>query len=228
MNLSTYQLVYVSTQSTYQSTKQLLLTFARRKILNGNMILPVVAYGHPVLRRVADDISPEYPDLKKLIADMWETMYHTNGVGLAAPQINKSVRVFVMDTEQIVEGFDDEDKKEFPNEKPIKRVFINAHKIEDHGEPWAYNEGCLSIPKVREDIKRPAMVTLRYLDEQFVEHEETFAGITARVIQHEYDHIDGKLFIDYIAPLKKRLIKKKLDDISSGKVRVDYRMLFPK
>ena len=192
------------------------------------MILPVVAYGHPVLRRVADEISPEYPELAKLIGDMWETMYHTNGVGLAAPQINKSVRIFVMDTEQIVEGFDEEDKKDFPDEKPIKRVFINAHKIEDHGEPWAYNEGCLSIPKVREDIKRPEFVTINYLDENFVEHEETFAGITARVIQHEYDHIDGKLFIDYIAPLKKRLIKKKLDDISSGKVRVDYRMLFPK
>ena len=192
------------------------------------MILPVVAYGHPVLRRVADDITPEYPDLKKLIDDMWETMYHTNGVGLAAPQINKSVRIFVMDTEQIVKDFDEEDKREFPNEKPIKRVFINAHKVEDHGEPWAYNEGCLSIPKIREDIRRPEFVTLRYMDEQFVEHEETFAGITARVIQHEYDHIDGKLFIDYIAPLKKRLIKKKLDDISSGKVRVDYRMLFPK
>ena len=192
------------------------------------MILPVVAYGHPVLRRVADDITPEYPGLAKLIGDMWETMYHTNGVGLAAPQINKSVRLFVMDTEQIVEGFDDEDRKDFPDEKPIKRVFINAYKVEDHGEPWAYNEGCLSIPKVREDIKRPEFVTLKYLDENFVEHEETFAGITARVIQHEYDHIDGKLFIDYIAPLKKRLIKKKLDDISNGKVRVDYRMLFPK
>lgn len=192
------------------------------------MILPVVAYGHPILRKVAGDIDQDYPDLKKLIADMWETMYHTNGVGLAAPQVNKGVRIFVVDTEQIVEGFDEEDKRDYPNEKPVKRVFINAHKIDETGELWAYNEGCLSIPKVREDIKRTQNVTLRYVDEQFVEHEETFSGITARVILHEYDHLDGKLFIDYIAPLKKRLIKKKLDDISTGKVRVDYRMLFPK
>jgi len=192
------------------------------------MILPVVAYGHPILRKVVGDIDQDYPDLKKLIADMWETMYHTNGVGLAAPQVNKGVRIFVVDTEQIVEGFDEEDKRDYPNEKPVKRVFINAHKIDETGELWAYNEGCLSIPKVREDIKRTQNVTLRYMDEQFVEHEETFSGITARVILHEYDHLDGKLFIDYIAPLKKRLIKKKLDDISTGKVRVDYRMLFPK
>ena len=192
------------------------------------MILPVVAYGHPVLRREADDVEANYPELKKLIADMWETMYHTNGVGLAAPQINKSVRIFVVDTIQIVEGFDDEDKKDYPNEKPVKKVFINAHKVEESGDMWAYNEGCLSIPKVREDIKRQKFVTINYLDENFVEHEETFTGITGRVIQHEYDHIDGKLFIDYLAPLKKRLLKKKLDDISAGKVKVDYRMLFPK
>jgi peptide deformylase len=192
------------------------------------MILPVVAYGHPILRREADDIAADNPELKKLIADMWETMYHTNGVGLAAPQINKSVRLFVVDTIQIVESFDEEDKREYPDEKPIKKVFINAHKVEETGDVWAYNEGCLSIPKVREDIKRQRFVTINYLDEHFVEHEETFSGITGRVIQHEYDHIDGKLFIDYIAPLKKRLLKKKLDDISSGKVKVDYRMLFPK
>ena len=192
------------------------------------MILPVVAYGHPVLRREADDVDANYPELKKLIADMWETMYHTNGVGLAAPQINKSVRIFVVDTIQIVEGFDDEDKKDYPNEKPVKKLFINAHKVEESGDMWAYNEGCLSIPKVREDIKRQKFVTINYLDENFVEHEETFTGITGRVIQHEYDHIDGKLFIDYLAPLKKRLLKKKLDDISAGKVKVDYRMLFPK
>lgn len=192
------------------------------------MILPVVAYGHPVLRKMADDINPDYPELKKLIEDMWETMYHTNGVGLAAPQINKPVRLFVMDTIQIVENFDEEDKRLYPNEQPIKRVFINAHKVADTGDLWAYNEGCLSIPKVREDIKRTRQVTMRYMDEQFVEHEEIFSGITARVIQHEYDHIDGKLFIDYLAPLKKRLLKKKLEDISAGKVKVDYRMLFPK
>ncbi|MBL7710875.1 MAG: peptide deformylase [Chitinophagaceae bacterium] len=192
------------------------------------MILPVVAYGHPVLRVVCPDIDPAYPELKKLIADMWETMYRSNGVGIAAPQINKAIRLFVVDTVQIVEGFDEEDKKEYPNEKGIKRVFINAHKIDESGTPWAYNEGCLSIPKVREDVLRGQTVTLRFMDEDFKEHEETFDGITARVILHEYDHIDGKLFIDHIAPLKRRLLKKKLDDITAGKVRMDYKMLYPK
>ncbi|HTM65105.1 MAG TPA: peptide deformylase [Flavipsychrobacter sp.] len=192
------------------------------------MVLPVVAYGHPVLRKVCEDVTPDYPELKKLIADMWETMYHTNGVGIAAPQVNKAVRIFVIDTEQIVEGFDDQDKRDYPNEKPVKQAFINAHKIEETGKPWAYNEGCLSIPKVREDISRPSKVKLSYMDEDFQEHEAEFDGITARVILHEYDHIEGKLFIDYLPSLKKRLIKKKLEDITAGKVRVDYRMLLPK
>lgn len=192
------------------------------------MILPVVAYGHPVLRKAGEDVTPEYPELKKLIADMWDTMYHANGVGLAAPQINKSVRLFVIDTIQVVEGFDEQDRRDYPNEKGVKRVFINARKVEESGEPWAYNEGCLSIPKIREDIMRGEKVRLRYVDEDFNEHEEEFDGITARVILHEYDHIDGKLFIDYLPPLKKRLIKKKLDDISAGKIRTDYRMTFSK
>lgn len=192
------------------------------------MVLPIVAYGHPVLRKVCDDITAEYPELKKLIADMWESMYHTNGVGLAAPQINRPIRLFVVDTVQIVENFDDEDKAEYPNEKPIKKVFINAHKVDESGEPWAYNEGCLSIPKVREDVMRQPKVKMRYMDENFQEHEEEFDGITARVIQHEYDHIEGKLFIDYLPMLKRRLIKKKLDDISAGKIRTDYRMVFSK
>jgi len=192
------------------------------------MILPIVAYGTPVLRQMCPDISADYPDLKKLIDDMWETMYRSNGVGIAAPQINKAIRLFVIDTIQIVEGFDEQDKKDYPNEKGFKGVFINAHKIEESGEPWAYNEGCLSIPKVREDIVRGEKVKLRYRDENFQEQEREFDGITARVILHEYDHIDGKLFIDHIAPLKKRLIKKKLDDISAGKVKVDYKMVFPK
>ncbi|RYZ28173.1 MAG: peptide deformylase, partial [Sphingobacteriales bacterium] len=146
------------------------------------MVLPVVAFGHPVLRKVCDDITAEYPDLAKLIQDMWDTMYHTNGVGIAAPQVNKPVRIFVIDTIQIVEGFDDQDKKEFPNEIGIKQVFINAQKIEETGKPWAYNEGCLSIPKVREDISRPETVKLRYMDEQFQTHEKEFSGITGRVI----------------------------------------------
>jgi len=192
------------------------------------MILPVVAYGSPILRKVCDNITAAYPELDKLIADMWETLYNSNGVGLAAPQVNKPIRLFVVDTVQVVTDFNDEDKKKYPNEIPVKQVFINAQKIEDTGKLWPYNEGCLSIPKVREDIQRTSHVHVRYMDENFVEHEDTFHGITARVIQHEYDHIEGKLFIDYLSQLKRRLIKKKLDDISNGKVKTDYRMLFPK
>lgn len=192
------------------------------------MVLPVVAYGHPVLRKVAEDIGQDYPGLQQLVADMWETMYRSNGVGIAAPQVGKPIRLFVVDTVQIVEGFDAEDKAAYPNEKGIKQVFINAHKVEESGDPWAYNEGCLSIPKIREDVTRCAYVRLRWVDEHFQPHEESFSDITARVILHEYDHIEGKLFIDYLAPLKKRLLKKKLDDISSGRVKVDYRMVFPR
>lgn len=192
------------------------------------MILPVVAFGSPVLRKVCDDINTEYPDLKKLLTDMWETLYNSNGVGLAAPQINKPIRLFIIDTIQIVDDFNDEDKRKYPNEVPVKQIFINARKVEETGNTWPYNEGCLSIPKVREDIHRPSHVRIKYLDETFTEREETFHGITARVIQHEYDHIEGKLFIDYLSPLKKRLIKKKLSDITNGKVKTDYRMVFPK
>lgn len=143
------------------------------------MILPIVAYGHPVLRKECEDIDQDYPELSKLIEDMWETMYYTNGVGLAAPQINRAVRIFVVDTDQIVEGFDEEDEKEFPDEKPIKKTFINAHIVDTSGEPWAYNEGCLSIPKVREDIMRPEHVRLKYVDENFTEHIEEAACITS-------------------------------------------------
>ena len=192
------------------------------------MFLPIVAYGQSILRKVGVAIDAQYPQLNELIADMWETMYKSNGVGLEAPQINKAIRLFVIDTVQIVEGFDEEDKKEYPNERGVKKVFINAQIIEESGDEWAYNEGCLSIPKVREDVLRKKVVVISYQDENFVAHTETFEGITARVIQHEYDHIEGKLFIDHITPLQKRLLKKKLEDISSGKVRVDYRMLFPK
>ncbi len=192
------------------------------------MILPVFAYGQPVLRKVAAAITSDFPELHALIADMWETMYKSSGVGLAAPQIGKAIRLFVIDTVQIVEGFDAEDKKEYPDEKPVKSVFINAQIEALDGELWAYNEGCLSIPKIREDIRRHQTVTLRYLDENFEPHSETFSGITARVILHEYDHIEGKLFIDHLSPLKRRLMKKKLDDISAGKVKTDYRMSFLK
>jgi peptide deformylase len=177
---------------------------------------------------VAEDIDAAYPQLDKLIEDMWETMYASSGVGLAAPQINRSVRLFVVDSTQIFNNLDEDEAGIYPDEPGFKAVFINAHIVELDGKRWAYNEGCLSIPKVREDVSREETVTLEYLDESFLKHTHTFTGITARVILHEYDHIEGKLFIDHISLLKKKLIKKKLDDISKGKVRVDYRMMFPK
>lgn len=194
------------------------------------MVLPIVAYGHPVLRKMAKDIDKDYPGLDKLIEDMWETMYASNGVGLAAPQVNKDIRLFVIDSEQIFKNMDDEEKEEFnyPDNPGIKQVFINAHIVEELGDDWAYNEGCLSIPKIREDVKRAEEVTLDFQDENFVQHRQTFAGVTGRVILHEYDHIDGKLFIDHLSPLKRRLLKRKLEDISRGDVNVDYKMLFPK
>lgn len=191
------------------------------------MILPIVAYGHPVLRKMAEDIGPDYPGLDKLIADMWETMYASSGVGLAAPQINRAIRLFVVDTEQMFTNMDEDEKADYGDAPGIKRVFINAHIVDLDGSEWPYNEGCLSIPRVREDIYRQESVTLQYVDEQFQEKEETFVGLTARVILHEYDHIDGKLFIDHISPLKRKLLKGKLTDISKGKVNVDYKMLFP-
>jgi len=192
------------------------------------MILPIVAYGSPILRKICSDIAPDYPGLDKLIADMWETMYNSNGVGLAAPQINKEIRLFVMDSEQIFANQDEEDKDEFPDAPGYKGVFINAHIKELNGDEWSYNEGCLSIPKIREDVYREEEVTLEFEDENFNHHVKTFNGITARVILHEYDHIEGKLFIDYIKPLKRKLLKGKLTDISKGKINVDYRMVFPK
>lgn len=194
------------------------------------MILPIVAYGHPILRKVAEDITPDYPGLDKLIEDMWETMYGSNGVGLAAPQINRPIRLFVVDSAQIFANMDEEDKEEndYPDAPGIKQVFINAHVVEEGGDDWAYNEGCLSIPKIREDVYRAEEVTIEYLDEKFHKHRKTFDGVTGRIILHEYDHIDGKLFIDHLSPLKRKLYKRKLDDISKGAIRVDYKMLFPK
>lgn len=192
------------------------------------MILPIVAYGHPVLRKIGSDITPDYPDLQKLIADMWETMYHSSGVGLAAPQINKEIRLFVMDSKQVFENMEAEDKDKYTDAPGVKQVFINAYIKQLDGEDWAYNEGCLSIPNIREDVMRSEEVTLEYVDEDFKPHTTTFNGLTARIILHEYDHIEGKLFIDHIKPLKRKLMKRKLDDITKGKIKVDYRMLFPK
>jgi peptide deformylase len=192
------------------------------------MILPIVAYGTPVLRKVCDDIDSGYAGLDKLLADMWETMYNSNGVGLAAPQINKGIRLFVMDSTQIFENLEEDELDLYPDGPGFKSVFINAKIVEEGGTPWSYNEGCLSIPKIREDIIRNESIIINYLDENFILQTKSFNGITARVILHEYDHIEGKLFIDYLKPLKKTLIKRKLDDISKGKVKVDYRMFFPK
>ncbi len=190
------------------------------------MILPIVAYGAAVLRTIAKDISADYPALDKLLEDMWETMYASNGVGLAAPQINRDIRIFLVDSTQIFDGMEEDELKKHPDAPGLKQAFINAHIKETTGKEWSYNEGCLSIPKIREDVYRNEQVTLEYLNEQFEPRVETFNGITARVILHEYDHIEGKLFIDYLKPLKRRMIKGKLEDISKGKVKVDYKMSF--
>ncbi len=192
------------------------------------MIFPIVAYGAPVLRKVSKPIDADYNGLSKLLDDMWETMYYSNGVGLAAPQINKDIRLFIIDSIQIFENMDDEEKKEFKDDIGIKKVFINAEVISTDGEDWSYNEGCLSIPKIREDIMRAERVTIAYCDEHFNDFTETFSGITARVILHEYDHIEGKLFIDYLKPLRKKMLQGKLNDISKGKTKVDYKMSFAK
>ena len=192
------------------------------------MILPIVAYGHPVLREKTAEISPDYPQLDKLIEDMWETMYASNGVGLAAPQVNRSIRLYMVDSTQIFDNLDEDEKDLYPDGPGIKEVFINASIVSLNGEEWSYNEGCLSIPKIREDIYRNETVVMEYQDIEFNTHVRTFNGITGRVILHEYDHIEGKLFIDRISLLKKKLIKGKLEDISKGKVRVDYRMMFQK
>ena len=192
------------------------------------MTLPIVAYGAPILRMVSKDIDKDYPGLDKLIEDMWETMYASNGVGLAAPQVNKDIRLFVMDSAQIFANQEEEDKGKYPDEPGIKQVFINARIKSLNGNEWVYNEGCLSIPKIREDISRNEEITIEYYDEAFEKHTDTFNGLTARIILHEYDHIEGKLFIDYLKPLKRKLMKGKLDDISKGKVSVDYKMTFSK
>ncbi|WP_269227623.1 peptide deformylase [Flavobacterium eburneipallidum] len=189
------------------------------------MILPIVGYGDPVLRKMADDITPEHPNLKEIIANMYETMYNACGVGLAAPQVGLSIRLFVIDTAPFS---DDEDlpTEEQQELKGFKRTFINAKILKEEGELWAFNEGCLSIPDVREDVYRHEKVTIEYYDESFNKKTEVFDGLVARVIQHEYDHIEGILFTDLISSLKKQLIKKKLQNIMDGKSRPDYRMKF--
>lgn len=192
------------------------------------MILPIVAYGSPILRKISKDITKDYPQLNTIIDDMWETMYYSNGVGLAAPQIGRDIRIFVVDSTQIFDGMEANERKKYGNETGLKQVFINAKIVDLAGEEWNYNEGCLSIPRIREDVLRKEKVTLSFVDENFIEHTSTFSGITARVILHEYDHLQGKLFIDYMKPLKKRLIQSKLNDIAKGKIKVDYKMTFTK
>ncbi|HVY73652.1 MAG TPA: peptide deformylase [Puia sp.] len=192
------------------------------------MILPIIAYGAQVLRTPGKPVSPDYPGLAKLVEDMWETMYESNGVGLAAPQVNLSLRLFVIDSTQIFRNLEEDEQDKYPDGPGFRGVFINPKILKLNGATWAYSEGCLSIPKIHEEIFRNEEVTIEYNDENFQHHTRTFNGITARVILHEYDHIEGKLFIDYLKPLKRKLLRSKLDDISKGKVQVDYKMEFLK
>lgn len=184
------------------------------------MILPIYSYGQPVLKQVAKPIDQDYPNLDKLLENMWETMYAANGVGLAAPQIGKSIRIFLIDSADMQE--------EGEEDKGVKQAFINAQVIEEQGNLWEYDEGCLSIPDITGAVERPSTVTIRYQDEHFVEHEKTFTGVNARVIQHEYDHIEGKLFTEKLKPLKKKMIKRKLEKIKKGDAKAKYLMKFPR
>ncbi|MBT8256334.1 MAG: peptide deformylase [Bacteroidia bacterium] len=190
------------------------------------MILPILAYGDPILRKKTKEISKDYPKLDELIENMFETMYAAYGIGLAAPQIGLPVRMFMVDAAPF-EDDDDISEEERDFLKNFKRVFINPKIVEETGNEWAFNEGCLSIPDVREDVFRKDTITIEYLDENFNKKRETVDGIAARIIQHEYDHVEGILFTDRLSPLKKRLIKGKLANISKGKIKVDYRMRFP-
>ena len=191
------------------------------------MILPIVAYGDPVLRKEAKEIDADYPKLNELLENMYETMYAARGVGLAAPQIGLPIRIFIVDASPFA---DDEEltKEEQKELEGFNKTFINARILEEHGDEWAFNEGCLSIPEVREDVFRQPEIVIEYEDENFKTHKETITGIAARIVQHEYDHIEGILFTDKLSPLKKRLIKSKLNKISTGKINIDYRMRFPK
>lgn len=190
------------------------------------MVLPIIAYGDPVLRKKGKEISEDYPKLKELIENMWDTMYGAHGVGLAAPQVGLPIRLFMIDTSPFAEDDDlsDEERKELEG---LRKVFINPVIIEERGDEWAFSEGCLSIPDIREDVFRKPEITIEYFDEDFNKHTVEYKGLAARVIQHEYDHIEGVLFTDKLSSLKKRLIKGKLANISKGKIDVDYRMRFP-
>lgn len=190
------------------------------------MIIPIVAYGDPVLKKKAKEIDKDYPKLEELIDNMWDTMYNAYGVGLAAPQIGLPIRMFVIDPAPFAED-EELDKEEAEQLKNMRKVFINPQIVEEEGDEWAFSEGCLSIPDVREDVFRKPEIVIEYYDENWEKHTDTFSGLAARVIQHEYDHIEGILFTDKLSSLKKRLIKSKLANISKGKINVEYRMRFP-
>ena len=185
------------------------------------MILPIYAIGQPVLKKMGQPIEKDYPGLKELIDNMWETMYNAEGVGLAAPQIGLAIRMFMIDTKQLDDG-------DGTGVNGMRQCFINAQKVEEGGKQWDYEEGCLSIPNIRGDVKRPAQIKLRYYDENFEEHEQVFNGMIARVIQHEYDHIDGILFTELLKPLKKRRVKRRIENIKKGDINPPYRMRFIK
>ena len=189
------------------------------------MILPILPYGNPILKAKALEINKSYPKLKDIIKNMWETMYSANGVGLAAPQIGLSIRIFVIDTFPFSEQ-EELSKKESMELSSFKKVFINPKIIEENGKDWDFNEGCLSIPDIREDISRKESIKINFLDENFVSRNLILSGIKARVVQHEYDHLEGILFTDYLSPLKKRILKNKLYNISKGKIKTDYLMKF--
>jgi peptide deformylase len=186
------------------------------------MVLPVYVYGMSVLRKIADEIPEDYEGLDQLIEDMFETMHVSDGVGLAAPQIGKSMRIFVIDTTPMAENADEPELANF------RKVFINPYILEEWGDPWSFEEGCLSLPNIREEVSRPSKVRIEYYDEDWNLKEEEYSGIRARVIQHEYDHLDGKLFVDKISPIRRKLLTARLNAISRGRAECDYRMVFPK
>jgi peptide deformylase len=186
------------------------------------MILPIIAYGSTVLRKESEEIDASYPELKELIANMFATMENANGIGLAAPQIGLGIRLFIIDSSPLAE--DEENKTTV---EAVRKIFINPEIMGEEGKEWKFNEGCLSIPEIREDVYRKPDIVISYYDENFQYHEDKFSGILARIIQHEYDHIEGTLFVDYLSTLKKRLLKRKLSEIAEGKISVDYKMKFP-
>ena len=192
------------------------------------MILPIVAYGDPILKKDCEEIDENYPDLKQLISDMFETMYKAKGVGLAAPQIGKNIRLFIVDGSPFSEDEDEDDDPRAEGIEHFKKVFINPIIEEEDGKEWPFQEGCLSIPKIRENVSRKPDITVSYYDENWELQEESYSGYAARIFQHEYDHIEGVLFTDYLSPLKRKLIQKKLNNITNGEIEIDYKMRFPK